>query len=73
MNPDGWPNADLKPSLGSLKGQRYVGPGGEKKPNSGELTVKVRTEQHDGRRHLRSGCIPRDQGPQALACGVESG
>ena len=25
MNPDDWPNIDLKPSKGSVKGQRYVG------------------------------------------------
>ena len=31
-----------------MKGQRYVGPGGEKIDNLGELTVKVRTEQHGG-------------------------
>ena len=30
VNPDEWPNADLKPSTGSVKGQRHVGPGGEK-------------------------------------------
>ena len=48
MNPDEWPNIDLKPSKGSVKGQRYVGPGGEKKDNLGESTVKVRTEQHGG-------------------------
>ena len=28
VNPDDWPNVDLKPSKGSVKGQRYVGPGG---------------------------------------------
>ena len=27
MNPDEWPNVDLQPSKGSVKGQRYVGPG----------------------------------------------
>ena len=48
MNPDDWPNVDLKPSKGSVKGQRHVGPGGEKIDNLGELTVKVRTEQHGG-------------------------
>ena len=48
MNPDDWPNVDLKPSKGSVKGQRYVGPGGEKIDNLGELTVIVRTEQHSG-------------------------
>ena len=26
VNPDDWPNVDLKPSKGSVKGQRYVGP-----------------------------------------------
>ena len=44
VNPDDSPNVDLKPSDGSLKGQRYVGPGGEKIDNLVELTVKVRTE-----------------------------
>ena len=38
----------LKPSNGSVKGQRYVGPGGEKIDNLGELTVKVRTGRHGG-------------------------
>ena len=37
-----------KPSKGSVKGQRYVGPGGEKIDNLGELTVTVRTERHGG-------------------------
>ena len=46
VNPDDWPNIDLKPSKGSVKGQRYVGLGGEKIDNLGELTVKVRTERH---------------------------
>ena len=47
VNPDEqWPNADLTPSQGSVRGQRYVGPGGEKTDNVGELTMKVRTEQH---------------------------
>ena len=48
VNPDDWPNVDSKPSKGSVKGQRYVGPGGEKIDNVGELTVKVRTERHGG-------------------------
>ena len=48
VNPDDWPNVDLKPSKGSVKGQRYVGPGGEKIDNLGDLTVKVRTERHGG-------------------------
>ena len=45
MNPDDWPNVDLKPSKGSVKGQRYVGHGGEKTDNLGELTVEIRTER----------------------------
>ena len=48
VNPDGWSNMDLTPSKGSMKGQRIVGPGGEKIDNLGELTVKVRTERHGG-------------------------
>ena len=40
VNPDDWPNIDLKPSKGSVKGQRHVGPGGEKIVNLGEMTVK---------------------------------
>ena len=48
VNPDDWPSIDLKPSKGSLKGQRYVGPGGEKIDNPGQFTVKVRTERHGG-------------------------
>ena len=45
VNPDDWPNVDLKPSRGSVKGQRYVCPGGGKMDNAGELTVKVRSER----------------------------
>ena len=48
VNPDEWPSVDLKQSKGSVKGQRYVGPGCEKIDNFGELTVKVRTERHGG-------------------------
>ena len=48
MNPDDWPKVDLKPSRGSVKGQRYVAPGGVKMDNLRELTVKVRTERHGG-------------------------
>ena len=44
VNPNDWPNFDLKPSRSSVKGQRYVGPGGENIDNLGELTVRVRTE-----------------------------
>ena len=46
VNPDDWPNADLKPSKASVKGQRYVGLGGVQMDNLGDLTVKVRTERH---------------------------
>ena len=48
VNPDDWPNVDLKPSKGSVKGQRYVGPGGEKTDNLGELVVKFCTARHGG-------------------------
>ena len=64
MNTDEWLHVDLKPiqntrrvarrivlhliSKDSVKGQRYVGPGGEKMYNLGELKVEVRTEQHAG-------------------------
>ena len=41
VNPDDWPDVDVK---GSVKRTRYVGPGGEKTVNLGELTVKVRTK-----------------------------
>ena len=46
--PDDWPSVDLKPSKGSVKGQRYVGPGGERIDNLVELTEKVRAERHGG-------------------------
>ena len=36
VNPDDWPNINLKPSKDSVKGQRNVGPGGEKIDNLGE-------------------------------------
>ena len=48
VNPDDWPNVYLKPSKGSVKGQRYVSPGGEKKNKLGELTAEVRTERRGG-------------------------
>ena len=47
VNPDDWPNIALKPSNGSVKGQRYVLAGGEKIDNLGELTVKVRTDAEE--------------------------
>ena len=48
MNPDVSPNVDLEPSKGSVKGQGYVGPRGEKVDNLEELTPKVRTGRHGG-------------------------
>ena len=70
VKPDDWPNVDLKPSKGSVKGQRHVGPGGEKEDNPGESTVKVGSRTTRWRRHLKSSDIPRSQGPQAAACSV---
>ena len=61
MNPDEWPNVDLRPSKSSVKGQRYVGPGGE----NGESPYRTTR----WRRHLKSS-IPWSQSPQALACSV---
>ena len=72
VNPDVWPNVDLKPSKGSRKGQRYVGPGGETMDNLGELTVKVRTEQHGGADISSRVTLQGAQGPESLACGVRS-
>ena len=46
VNPDDWRNVVSKLSKGSVKGQRYVGPGGEKMDTL--VTVKVRTERHGG-------------------------
>ena len=40
VNPGDWPNINLKPSKGSVKGQRYVGPGGEKVVNLGRIDGK---------------------------------
>ena len=48
VSPDDWPNVDLKPSKGSVKGQRYVAHGGEKIDNLRELMVKVSNKRHDG-------------------------
>ena len=64
MNPDEWPHVDLKPTKRAAKGQRYVGPGGEKIDNRRELT---RWERHN-----KSSDTPRSQCPQALACSVGS-
>ena len=65
MNPNDWPNVDLKPSKVSVKGQRYVGFGGEKIDNLGELTVRVRTEITRWRRHFKPNDIPR--GPRSAS------
>ena len=73
VNPDDWPNVDLKPSKVSVKGHRYVGPGGEKIDNLVELTVRVRTESTRWRRHFKPNDSPRGQGPQAPARSVRCG
>ena len=44
INPDDLPGVPVKPSEGSKRGQRYVGPGGEKIANEGELQVDLETE-----------------------------
>ena len=44
VNTAEWP----RPSKGSLKEQRHVGPGGEKLDRLGNRLLKVRTEQHGG-------------------------
>ena len=61
MNPDEWPHVDLKTSKGSVKGQRYVGLGGE---NIDNLEVNAdsayRTTQWERRLKLnevRSFCV----------------
>ena len=70
VNPDDWPNFDLKPSKGSVKGQRHVGPGSEK--------ISARTDSESSHRTTRSEChlepsdVPRSQGPQASDCSVRS-
>ena len=48
LNPPDWPNVGLRPSMCSVKGQRYVGPGSGKNDNSGQLTLKVCTRQYGG-------------------------
>ena len=72
VNPDDWPNVDLKPSKGSVKGQRYVGPGSEKIDNLGEFDSKSPYRTTRWRRHLKPSDIPRVQGPQTPACCVTS-
>ena len=80
-----WPNVDLKPSKGSVKGQRYVGPGGEKIDNLGTWTVQVRIDQHGGltsnqatfqgfkvRKHLLAGSGVIDKGNTVVFDGDRS-
>ena len=45
VNPDDVAEYRFEQSKGSVKGQRYVGPAGEKIDSLGKLTVKVRTFQ----------------------------
>ena len=73
VNPDDWPSGDLKPSRGSVKGRRHVGPGGVKIDNLGELIdceSQYRTTRW--RRHFEPNDIPRGLGPQDPACCVRS-
>ena len=72
MNPVERPYVDLKPSKGSVKGQRYVGLRGEKKDKLAELTVKGRARTTRWKRYFESSDIPGSEGPQALACSVGS-
>jgi hypothetical protein len=41
MNPKHAPGYKVEPSPGSIAGQRYVGPGGERIPNEGQLQVGI--------------------------------
>ena len=59
VNPDDWPNIDLNPSKGSVKGHGHVGPGGEKIDKSGRLDGEVSTGQHNGGENLKSSDTPR--------------
>ena len=43
-NPKHFPNSPLTDSPGSLAGQYYLGPGGEKIPNEGQLTTGMTLE-----------------------------
>ena len=72
VNPDEWPNVDVKPSKGSVKGQRHVGPGREKIDNLVRLDSKSPYRTTRRRRHLKPSDIPRRQGPQTPACCVRS-
>ena len=48
INPLDLPGIPLEPSAGSKRGQRYVGPGGERIDNLGELSVDLQTEHRGG-------------------------
>ena len=43
-NPKSMPQYPMKPSPGSLRGQRYRGPGGEVIPNQGQQKIAVKLE-----------------------------
>ena len=62
----------FEPSKGSVKGQQYVGAGGEKIDNLEELTVKSSHWTTRWVLHLETSDIPRSQAPQAFACSVTS-
>ena len=72
MNPDEWPNVDLTPSKSSVKGQRYVGPGGEQIDNLGDFTVKIRTEQHGGGDISSRVTFQRAKVRKPLLCSIRS-
>ena len=44
VSPDTFLGASVSASPGSTRGQHFLGPGGERIANLGELAVKVRTE-----------------------------
>jgi hypothetical protein len=49
VNPLSLPQYPLKPSAGSIRGQKYRGPGGEVIPNQGEQRIAVQLESGDKR------------------------
>ena len=44
VGPETFDGAVMRPSAGSTRGQCFLGPGGERMPNMGEIAVLVRTE-----------------------------
>ena len=63
---------NVKPSRGSVKGQRYFGPWRWKDRQSGRLDSKSSHRTTRWGWHLEPSDILRSQGPQALACSVGS-